>query len=153
MSALFPITFKEAREFVGKYHRHNSPPQGHKFSIGLKSDEKIIGVVICGRPIARAYDDGYTAEVTRCCVIDGHRNANSKLYAAAIRAARAMGYRRVITYTLPEESGASLRAVGFLADGMTQYHANGWNMPNRPRNTPERYPAGQKTRWVIEFGK
>jgi hypothetical protein len=82
-------------------------------------DGELIGVVIVGRPIARAQDDGYTAEITRCCVLENRRNANSKLYAAALRAAQNMGYRRVITYTLPEESGASLKAVGFTLDGLT----------------------------------
>jgi hypothetical protein len=113
---------------------------------------KLIGVVTVGRPISRRQCDGYTAEVTRCCVLDGHRNANSKLYAAAIRAAWAMGYRRVITYTLPSESGASLKAVGFRMDGMTQYNSKGWDMPGRPRKTPEKYPVGPKMRWIKENG-
>jgi hypothetical protein len=150
MSKLFPITLREAQGFVKENHRHNSPPQGHKFSIGLNDGSKLIGVVITGRPIARAFDDGYTAEVTRCCVLENNRNANSKLYAATIRAARSMGYRRVITYTLPEESGASLRAVGFRIDGVTR-NCNSWNSPSRPRDMPERYPCGHKTRWIVEF--
>jgi len=127
------------------------PPQGHKFSIGLTNNDRLIGVVIGGRPIARTHDDGFTLEVTRCCVLEHERNANSKLYAAAVRAARAMGYRRVITYTLPEESGASLKAVGFNTDGITRSTRDGWNTPSRPRITPERYPSGQKIRWVINL--
>jgi len=154
MTELFPITFRAAREFVGEHHRHNEPPQGHKFSIGLKSDGKIIGVVMCGRPIARAHDDGYTAEITRCCVLENQPNANSKLYAAALRAAKAMGYRRAITYTLPSESGASLKAVGFTLDGETMPSTNGWDMPKRPRVIPSKYPIGKKLRWVKElYGK
>lgn len=111
MIEITPITFKEAKEFVNEHHRHNVAPQGQKFSIGVKEDGALIGVVTVGRPIARRNDDGKTAEITRCCVIEGHKNANSILYAAAWRAARAMGYRRIITYTLPSESGASLRAA------------------------------------------
>ena len=148
MSMICPITLRAAQAFVREHHRHNDPPHGHKFSIGLADNDRLIGVVTVGQPIARAQMDGYTAEVTRCCVLDDQRNANSKLYAAAIRAAFAMGYRRVITYTLPSESGASLKAVGFRVDGITQYNANGWNMPGRPRKQPERYPAGPKKRWV-----
>jgi hypothetical protein len=117
----------------------------------LKSDGKLIGIVICGRPIARARDDGYTAEITRCCVLENKPNANSKLYAAALRAAKAMGYRRAITYTLPSENGASLKAVGFSFDGETQSSPNGWNMPTRLRNTPDKYPVGRKNRWVKEL--
>ena len=144
MSELFPISLRMAQQFVRENHRHNSAPQGHKFSIGLTDREHLIGVVIVGRPIARRQDDGYTAEITRCCVLDNERNANSKLYGAAIRAAKAMGYRRVITYTLPDESGASLRAVGFTLDGQTAPSPNGWNMPGRPREMPEKYPNCSK---------
>ena len=143
-----PITLREAQDFVRAHHRHNDLPQGHKFSIGLMDGGRLIGVVVAGRPIARANDDGYTAEITRCCVLDGRRNANSKLYAAAMRAAKAMGYRRVLTYTLPEESGASLKAVGFVHDGMTRHSANGWDVPGRPRRKPVKYPYCQKVRWV-----
>ena len=149
---LCPITLKSAQAFVKEHHRHNEPPHGHKFSIGLTDGGELVGVVVVGRPIARGNNDGFTAEITRCCVLNGQRNSNSKLYAAAIRAARAMGYRRVITYTLPEESGASLKAVGFRADGMTRHSPNGWDMPSRPRRKPEKYPYCQKIRWIKEFG-
>ena len=149
---LRPITLQTAQNFVKEHHRHNSPPQGHKFSIGLTNNGNLVGVVIAGRPIARAYDDGLTIEVTRCCVIENERNANSKLYAAAIRAARAMGYRRVISYTLPEESGATMKAVGFHADGMTSDSPKGWNVPGRQRTIPERYPVGRKIRWILNIG-
>jgi hypothetical protein len=146
MTELFPVTYKAACDFVRENHRHNSQPQGHKFSIGLKADGKLTGVVVCGRPVARAYDDGCTAEITRCCVLDNQPNANSKLYAAALRAAKAMGYTKVITYTLPAESGASLKAVGFQFDGQTAYHP--WNTALRPRKAPDKYPVGSKNRWI-----
>lgn len=108
------ITLKVAQEFVAKHHRHNKPPTGHKFSIGLKnSDGELIGVATAGRPIARHFDDGLTLEVNRTCTT-GERNANSALYGAIWRAAKAMGYQRLITYTQADESGASLRAVGFV---------------------------------------
>jgi hypothetical protein len=153
MSEICPITLRAAQSFVREHHRHNDPPHGHKFSIGLTEDGELIGVVTVGQPIARLQCDGFTAEITRCCVLEGHPNANSKLYGAAVRAAQAMGYRRIITYTLPSESGASLKAAGFQHDGMTKYNANAWNMPGRPRKTPEKYPVGSKNRWVKNVGK
>ncbi|GLI00644.1 XF1762 family protein [Phytohabitans aurantiacus] len=58
----------------------------------------LVGVAIVGRPVARHLDDGLTLEVTRVAT-DGHRNACSLLYAAAWHAAKALGYRRLITYT------------------------------------------------------
>lgn len=146
---LVPITLRQSKEFVSQFHRHNVAPQGHKFSIGLKSSDTLIGVIIVGRPIARHNDDGLTAEITRCCVIEGYKNANSMLYAAAWRAAKAMGYRRIITYTLPDESGASLRVAGFIKVRCTKFNSNGWNSPSRPRAILEKYPTGIKILWQI----
>lgn len=108
-----PITFKQARLFVLKHHRHNKPPVGWKFGIGLQLNESLVGVATAGRPIARHYDDGLTLEVNRTCT-DGTLNANSMLYGAVWRAAKAMGYRRCITYTQADESGVSLRAAGWI---------------------------------------
>lgn len=107
-----PITLRQAAAFIEQYHRHHKPPRGHKFSIGLKDGDKLVGVATAGRPIARHLDDGSTLEVNRTCT-DGTRNANSMLYGAVWRAGKAMGYKRCITYTQAEESGASLRAAGY----------------------------------------
>lgn len=146
---LQPISFKEVVKFVNDNHRHNVAPQGHKFSIGLNDGEKVVGVVIVGRPVARHNDDGYTLEVTRLCVLDGHKNACSQLYAAAWRATRAMGYNRLLTYTLKSESGTSLRASGWKVIGETSARKKGWNTPSRPRVMAERYPTDQKNLWEI----
>lgn len=119
---LCPVTLKQSCAFVAMLHRHNKPPRGHKFSIGLKADEPVpglgdmlVGVAMVGRPVARALDNGVNAEVTRTCT-DGTRNANSMLYGAAARACKAMGYEKLYTYTQAGESGASLRAAGFVRD-------------------------------------
>ncbi|MBN6186348.1 hypothetical protein JQN58_05025 [Aneurinibacillus sp. BA2021] len=139
-----PITFAEACEYVRQYHRHHLPPQGHKFSVAVADQDKVVGVVIVGRPVARHLDNGRTLEVIRCCT-DGTKNAASMLYATAWRAAKAMGYRRLITYTLIEEPGTSLRAAGWK----TLYKTKGgsWNRSSRPRL--DRHPTGQKTLWEI----
>jgi hypothetical protein len=110
---LKPITFREACAFVAEHHRHNKPPRGHKFSVGLVDGDKLVGVAMAGRPIARAFDNGLTLEVNRTCV-DGTPNANSMLYGAVWRAAKAMGYERCMTYTQADETGASLRAAGWV---------------------------------------
>lgn len=111
---IVPITFKAACNFVAQHHRHNKPPRGHKFSIGVCDDDgELRGVAMIGRPIARALDDGLTAEVNRTCT-DGTPNANSALYGAAWRIASAMGYRRLVTYTQEQESGSSLTAAGWM---------------------------------------
>lgn len=94
MLEIVPMTLKEGNAFVEQNHRHHGKVTGHKFSIGLSDGEKIVGVAIVGRPVARYLDDGWTLEVNRLCT-DGTRNACSMLYAAAWRAARAMGYKRI----------------------------------------------------------
>lgn len=107
-----PITLRAACAFVEKHHRHNKPPRGHKFSVAVYDDDTLVGVAIAGRPVARHFDNGFTLEVNRTCT-DGTKNANSLLYGAVWRAAKAMGYKRCVTYTQAEETGASLRAVGW----------------------------------------
>ena len=110
---IVPITLKEANEFIALHHRHNKPPVGWKFGIGLRCGTELVGVATAGRPISRCFDDGLTLEVSRTCT-DGTRNANSMLYGAIWRAAKAMGYVRCITYTQHDEPGTSLKAAGWV---------------------------------------
>lgn len=108
-----PLTMRAAAAFVEQHHRHNKPPRGHKFSIGVCDQLGTLrGVAMVGRPVARHFDDGLTAEVNRTCT-DGTPNANSALYGAAWRIAHAMGYRRLVTYTQAQEPGTSLTAAGW----------------------------------------
>lgn len=110
---IIPMTFKRACEFITRNHRHHKKPTGMKFAVGVQDQFQVLhGVATAGRPVARAFDDGFCLEVNRACV-DGFPNANSCLYGACVRVAKAMGYRRVITYTQEGESGASLKAVGW----------------------------------------
>ena len=98
-----PLGFRAASAFVAEHHRHNKPPRGAKYCLGVCDEEgKLRGVAMIGRPVARSYDDGLTAEVNRTAT-DGCPNANSALYAAAWRVAAALGYRRLITYTQGSE--------------------------------------------------
>ena len=153
MLSLTPVSLSEANAFVARYHRHHRPVVGHKFSIGLVAgDGARIGVAIASIPKARALNDGRTLELNRICCDPVYRHAASKLCAATIRVGKEMGYHRFVTYTLPQESGSSLRAVGFLRDGLTSARPLGWNCRNRPRRTPEKYPTGVKIRWILETG-
>ncbi|SHW36753.1 XF1762 family protein [Mycobacteroides abscessus] len=142
------ITLKQAREFVLAHHRHHKNPVGHKLSIGvrIRGTEDLVGVAIVSRPIARAFDDGGdTLEVSRTCT-DGTRNANSALYGAVWRVCRELGARRVITYTQDGESGASLRAAGFVAIAHRKGHS-GWDRPGRPRQNKSPTNIG-RTLWL-----
>ena len=141
---LQPITYAEACIFIDKYHRHHLPPQGWKYGIAVNDGEKVVGVITVGRPVARMLDDGWTLEVTRCCT-DGTRNAPSMLYGAANRAAFALGYKRVITYTLQSEPGTSLLAANWRVVGSAG--GGTWNRKARPR--VDTHPTEQKTLWEI----
>ena len=142
---LQPIRFAEAKEFILQYHSHHLPPQGWLFGIGVNDGQAVVGIVTIGRPVARGLDDGWTAEVTRCCT-DGTSNAASKLYAAAWRAVRAMGYRQLITYTLANEAGTCLRAAGWKS--LYQTSGGSWSCKSRPR--VDKHPTEQKTLWAAE---
>ncbi len=145
MLALQPITLEEAKEYIKRHHRHHMPPQGWKFGITVNNGTEIVGVIIVGRPVARAMDNGWTLEVTRCCT-DGTKDACSKLYAAAWRATRALGYQRLITYTLTTEPGTSVKAAGFKELYKTK--GGSWDCPSRPRI--DKHPTMAKTLWSVD---
>jgi len=131
MLTTVPLDLDEANAFVAQHHRHHRAVVGHKFSIGATDDGKrIVGVVVVGRPVSRNRDDGVTLEVTRLCT-DGTRNACSFLYGAAARTAFALGYRRIGTYILASEGGASLRAAGWRLLG--ERGGGSWGRTGRPR--------------------
>lgn len=146
---LVPISIAEANQFVRDHHRHNKPTLSGKFAVGVSDGKHLVGVAIVGRPIARMLQDGYTAEVLRTCVLDdAPRNANSMLYGACWRAWRAMGGRRLVTYTLKTESGASLRGAGWRIVGETTVRKNPWHGPDRKREYQPIY-GQQKLRWEV----
>lgn len=139
---LVPITFAQACTFVDGLHRHHRRPTGWKFGIGLHDGEKLVGVAMCGRPVSRMLDDGFTIEVNRLCT-DGTEHACSMLYGAARRAAKAMGYRRIVTYILHSEPGTSLKAAGWRMVGTTG--GGEWTRESRPREAAAN--AEPKVRW------
>ena len=142
MLTLVPISLADANAFVARYHRHHKPVTGHKFSIGCTENGELVGVAIVGRPVSRYLDNGLTLEVNRLCTT-GSKNACSFLYAAAARAAKAMGYRKIITYTLDTEPGTSLRAAGWVCAGI----AGGKRWTGQRRPAVDLYPPQMKLRY------
>lgn len=143
-----PITLREANEFVGNFHRHNKPTQGGKFSIGALYGDEMVGVAIVGRPVSATLEDGWTAEVTRLCVRDhAPKNTCSFLYGRCWRIWQQMGGQRMVTYTLQQEGGASLRGAGWKLVGEVKPQT--WDRSNRPREWQPIY--GQlKFRWEAQ---
>ena len=142
MLELTPISLKAANEYVNAHHRHHKAVTGHKFSIGCSQNGLLVGVVIVGRPVSRFLDEGYTLEVNRLCTL-GVKNACSILYAAAARAARAMGYKKIITYILQSESGCSLKAAGWNCAGL----AGGKEWTGKRKPPISLYPQEMKIRY------
>ena len=144
-----PTLLSEANEFVANFHRHNKPVTGARFSIGVSDGERLVGVAIVGRPVARALQDGLTAEVVRCCVTDdAPKGSCSFLYAACWRAWRAMGGAKLITYTLQSEGGASLRGAGWkLVAELTGSDPKAWQ--NRPGREWQPVVGQDKFRWEM----
>lgn len=145
MLTLVPTNLRSANAFVARLHRHHRPARGCICCVAVQDQAHVVrGVAIIGRPVARMLADGVTAEVIRVCT-DGAPNAPSMLYGAARRAVTALGYRRLVTYTLPEESGASLRGAGWECLG--EAGGGSWDRPSRAR--ADGHPTGKKLKWQV----
>jgi len=139
-----PCTLRQASGYIMKHHRHHKPTRGCLFCLAVVDEARSVrGVAVIARPVARMLQDGFTAEVARVAT-DGCPNACSALLGAARRAAFAMGYRRIITYTLPDEGGASLRGAGWRFDG----DAGGGEWSRATRERDDDHPTQGKHRWV-----
>lgn len=144
------MSIQDAKDFVREYHRHLPPPLGAMFALGIASNDLLVGVVLVGRPLARAMDDGTTLEVTRCATSPAApKGAGGKLYAQARRAAHALGYTRLITTTLQSESGASLRGAGFVQQELLAPRS-GWDCNARKRLRGALDGTG-KIRWEVSL--
>ena len=141
---IVPCTLRAASAYVEQHHRHHKPPQGGRFACAVADEGGTVrGVAIVGTPVARLAADGWTAEVVRVAT-DGHPNACSALYGAYWRAARALGYKKLITYTLEDEGGTSLRASGWRCLG--EAGGGEWSRRSRPR--VDEHPTQVKMKWA-----
>lgn len=141
-----PLAMKAANAFVKRYHRHNAPVLIARFAIGATLDGQLVGVAIVGNPVARALAKEGVAEVTRLCTNENAPLGTcSFLYARCWRVWEAMGEKRLITYTLQSESGASLRGAGWVQEALLDGRS-GWDTPSRPR-TNQPISQEPKVRW------
>lgn len=149
--AVVPLTLPTANRCVSLWHRHHAPiPGGFGwFCVGAVVDGELVGAAIAGRPTNRNNDDGQTVEVLRVAS-SGVPNVCSALLGACQRAAKAVGARRIITYTLDEESGSSLRAVGWVRerDGITSWWTAG---TSRTPAVDRDHMSKAKVRWASHF--
>lgn len=146
-----PVTLPKANSYVGAWHRHHAPiPGGFSwFALAAVANGVVCGVAIAGRPTNRNNDDGQTVEVLRVAT-DGTPNAPSALLGACRQAARAIGAARIITYTLDDESGSSLKGAGWKreADGITSWWHTG---SSRTPAIDRPHMRASKVRWGVTF--
>ena len=126
------LSLNEANQYVEQNHRHHGPIRRDKFRVGCEVNEKLVGVANVGRPVSRYLDDGKTLEVLRLCT-DGTKNACSFLYSRCARIAKELGYKKIISYILENESGDSLKACGWICEDCNCGGGH-WNCASRPRN-------------------
>jgi hypothetical protein len=142
---LRPIGTREASAVVKRLHRHLPRVVGGLFACSVFANGELVGVGVASQPKAPRSRDGFTVEITRIAT-DGHKNACSRLYGALCRAAAAVGYRKAVTFTRLDEPGTSLRASGFVEDGLTREQS--WDRPSRSRAQE----LSQVRRWVRPLG-
>lgn len=146
---IVPLELKTANDLVARLHRHHKQCQGHRFSLGVMTEDgELRGAAIIGRPVARlAGHPSEVLEVTRL-VTDGTLNACSALYGAAARVGRELGYLRIQTYILESEPGTSLKASGWTCEGVAG--GGQWkHTDGRPRRTDQ--PTDKKLRWAKQL--
>lgn len=147
---IVPCELADANLFIREHHRHHGAMVHHRFSLAVcDEDGTVCGVAIVDRPAARALSDGWTLEARRVAT-DGFPNACSALYGACWRATKALGYRRLVTYTLASESGASLRGAGWRVVG--EVRGREWDCPSRPRARGRVAQLELKLRWQAPDG-
>lgn len=155
---LVPATLRLANDFVAAHHRHNgrTSRNGGKWACGVAVDGTLVGVAIVGNPLSANLMDGWTAEVLRVCTIQkAPKGCCSMLYGACWRAWQAMGGRRMVTYTLLTESGASLRGAGWSIAGQTKPVKDGWRKDDHLNDARTHSPVmlEVKNRWHVTTEK
>jgi hypothetical protein len=140
---------REAVRFVAKHHRHHAPAHGGIVALGLWDGDRLVGVGVLGRPVSRELQVQGDVEVTRLCVLDDVEHGASALLGKLRRVAQALGFRRIVTYTLEQEGGASLRAAGWQGD-LDLVSARQWDTPSLRRNPPL-HPIARKQRWWVNL--
>lgn len=152
---IVPLAMGDANQVVENIHRHHGaamavPPA---FAIGCVKVDRLCGAAVAGRPINRHSDDGTTIEVLRVAT-DGTTNAGSCLLRGCVRVAREMGFARVITYTLEDESGASLRGADWTWAGFakkTEWHRAYPSNQTEHRGNLRAHAERRKVRWEVRI--
>ena len=149
---IIPLPLRKANEFVTQYHTHNKKARGCKFCIGVEVNGVLEAVAIVGRPVARKLDNGFTVEILRLCTKqNGIKNLCSFLYSRCWKIWQQMGGKRIVTYTLESENGASLKASGFKKADTTRKFLEGTGWTTRKNRIWQNIQAQKRIRWEYDF--
>jgi len=154
-----PTTLRAANDFVAEHHRHNgrTARNGGKFAVLALYGSETVGVAIVGNPLSATFMDkakyGHTAEVLRVCTLPSSpKGTVSFLYGACWRIWREMGGQRLITYTLQDETGASMRGAGWKRVAEVRATESHWRKKDHlsdARTFDVRSSGQPKFRWEV----
>ncbi len=145
---LRPVSFAQARSFVGRYHAHCGMPTAWRFGQAIFNGQTMVGVVTAGNPVARAYNGRGIVEVNRLCVRRDvasalRWNAASQLLGWAARTAEQRGFSSIISYTRADEPCTSLTAAGYVREAVVR--GRSWHSARRRRRNTN--ALVDKVRW------
>lgn len=152
MIDLRPLTRDQANAWIDAHHRHHPPVTAHRFAIGAFVDGRMVGAIVIASPTAQALNDGLTFEVTRLCCVGGQHNVASRLIGSAYRASKAMGVRRLVSYTRHDESGCCFQAAGWCPVAPVKgrpWHRNERRQPILPGVYSPTTEIVDRVRWEI----
>lgn len=145
-----PVTVTAAKAWVRQVHRHLPEIQGGLFASSVWNEDGPAAMGIAINP-PRVWLGTGRIVIGRVAAMpdlepvgDHAAPACTMIYASLCRAAKALGWREAWTYTLPSESGASLRAAGFIYMGETR--GEEWDRPSRRRKAA--VSPAKKGRWM-----
>lgn len=147
------VPYRTARAFVERHHYLGYAPPGVRVCLGVWYGERLVGVLVFGRPSARLEDQRRTLELTRMVLLDEcSRNSESRALALAVRWIwkNMPGIRRLIAYADPgrEHRGTVYRAAGWRLVGRT--NGGRWSCPSRPRRRDA--AVGPKLKFELILG-
>ena len=146
-----PMKLEESQLFTEEHHRHTPPLKRHMFTIaayevtetGIFIRRELRGIATVDRCSSAWSSYSDRLEIRRLCVTpDAPKNTCSFLLGKCKQAVFSMGYKVLVTYTQFHESGASLKAAGFM---ITQRAAI-WRLEDGSI-------GGGLVRWIAEEGR
>lgn len=140
---------KPVNEFLEQRHPLGSVP-GWKACFSGRYRDSIVAVLVVGRPVSRAADDGTELSITRFCRReDRPANTGSWLIARARDWARLEGFDTISAHAgVAGNHGTVYEAAGFECVDVTMADGSGWLSQGDDRETWDDY---ERRKWECEL--